>query len=31
MVVAATGSAEDPREPHYFKDFMTEVEIVALK
>ena len=26
VVVAATGSAEDPREPHYFKDFMTEVQ-----
>lgn len=25
VVVAATGSAEDPREPHYFKDMMTEV------
>ena len=26
VVVAATGSAEDPREPHYFKDIMTEVQ-----
>lgn len=26
VVVAATGSAEDSREPHYFKDFMTDVQ-----
>jgi glycosyltransferase involved in cell wall biosynthesis len=26
VVVAATGSAEDSREPDYFKDFMTEVK-----
>ena len=26
VVVAATGSAEDPREPHYFKDLMKEVQ-----
>ena len=26
VVVAATGSAEDPREPHYFKGLMIEVQ-----
>jgi hypothetical protein len=26
VVVAATGSAEDPREPQYFNDLMTQVE-----
>ena len=26
VVVAATGSAEDPREPHYFDGFMKEVQ-----
>jgi len=31
VVVAATGSAEDPREPHYFKDFMTEVKSRGLE
>ena len=31
VVVAATGSAEDPREPHYFRDVMTEVKTRGLE